>query len=469
MLQTTIGNPSSIKQHVIVKLTNKIDSEGYEVKEGFSIEDINPENKPGLPKFSVLLKATYFSETVQPEQTVDIYSLEINMDKLINYLLPLKKGDNKINIMIQSRPEITTDYLVYFFLLSKTQKSFNFKLFMKSAEEMLFLKNIEYAIEKVKSIASNKTIDCKEVLKVSFEADMLDIYEEAVVKKTVKVKKSLEGKRVVIVDTHNFYYRAYFGMPEMNNTAGFPTSVIKGLMTYLKSFINESPDYILFASEDKNGVKNGVRFKMYDQYKANREKTPEDLVVQIKKAEELLEKMGFPIISKSGFEADDIVGSYSKLFSDLGAEVVIHTTDKDMYQLISDKVKIYNPMKNIMIGESECIEKFGVGPDKVVYSLALAGDTSDNVPGVKGIGPKKSASLLSQYGTIQGIYENMEDIPGAAKKNLVENKENAFISYELVKIFDFLATDVEIRNYIFSSFNFFAGIEEDLKELEITV
>jgi len=219
----------------------------------------------------------------------------------------------------------------------------------------------------------------------------------------------------------------------MNNTAGFPTSVIKGLMTYLKSFLNESPDYILFASEDKAGVKNGVRYKLYDQYKANRR------------------KMGFPIISKSGFEADDIVGSYSKLFSDLGAEVIIHTTDKDMYQLLSDNVKIYNPMKNIMIGEIQCIEKFGVKPDKVVYSLALAGDTSDNVPGVKGIGPKKSAALLEQFGSIEGIYKNIEDIPGAAKKNLLENKENALISYELVKIFDFLATDVETKEFLFPS------------------
>ena len=469
MLQTTIGKPSATKQHVIVKLTNDINAEGYEAKEGFSIKDINPENRPGLPKFSVLLKATYFSETVQPEQSVDMSSLEKNMDNLIEYLSSSKKGDKKVNVMIESQPEITTDYLVFFFLLSKAQPSFNFKLFMKNAKEMLFLKNIEYAINKVKMIASNKNFDFKEVLKSAYEADMFDIYEEAVVKKTVPVKKNLEGKRVVIVDTHNFYYRTYFGMPQMNNTAGFPTNVLKGLMTYLKSFLNGSPDYILFASEDKEGVKNGVRFKIYDQYKANREKTEEDLVVQIQKAEELLKKMGFPIVSKSGFEADDIVGSYAKYFSELGAEVVIHTTDKDMYQLISDKVKIYNPMKNIIIGEAECIEKFGVRPDKVVYSLALAGDSSDNVPGVKGIGPKKSAALISQYGSLEGIYSHIEDISGAVKKNLIENKENAFISYELVKIFDFLATDVELKNFIFPSFNFFAAIEEDLKELEINL
>jgi len=132
MLQTTIGSPSTIKQHVIVKLTNNIEVDGYEVKTGFSIKDINPDNRPGQPKFSVLMKATYFHETVQPEQTVDMQSLETNMDQLISYLLSSKKGVNKINVMIESRPEITTDYLVYFLLLSKATPSVNFKLFLKT-------------------------------------------------------------------------------------------------------------------------------------------------------------------------------------------------------------------------------------------------------------------------------------------------------------------------------------------------
>ena len=456
MLKLRIGAFSPINQHVIVSIENS-----------FSIEDINPTNTPGQPKFECIVEGSYFQKGIEDIPHIDTEVFQKSFSELISFLKQKQKNGKKINIVIKNKILLSLDLLTILFLFSEKEKDFNITVFI-SKEDMFKVEKLKTSIEEVKSFVQQSG-DLKP-LAYAFQNNILNIYQEAVAKKTISdISKNLSGKKVVIIDTHNFYYRNYFGMPTMNNSSGTPTSVIKALTILLKGLMKDKPDYIVFASEDKAGVKEGIRYRLYNQYKANREKTEDELKEQIRTCENLLEKIGFKIVSERGFEADDIVGSYAKYFENLGAEVYIHTTDKDMYQLISDKVKIYNPMKNIIIGENGCREKFLVSPDKVIYSLALAGDTSDNVPGVKGIGPKKAASLIEQFQDIEGIYKNIESISGAVQKYLKENKENAFVSLDLVKIYTFLANDIELSDFLFPSFNLFDIISEELKVLEIGV
>jgi len=465
-MNTRIGKPTAIGQHVIVDIVKNINREGFDSQGDFSIQDINPNNTPGQPKYHVLIEGYVFPETF-PKQIVNNFLFEKSLRNLLTFLAEKKKEGKEIKVALQSQPKLDTEYLTVLYLIDKAFPDITLSIFFESVKEAKMYDSVGDAILNVKKVLKTENINC---IKNLYSLDMFDIYEDSILKRTkYDFKKDLSGKRVAIIDTHNFYYRNFFGMPSMYNSSGTPTSVLKALTTSLKSWIEDKYDYIIFASEDKRGVKNGVRYALYEQYKANREETDEELKVQIKLAEELLTDMGFKIVSEEGFEADDIVGSYSRFFESMGAEVIIHTTDKDMYQLISDKVKIWNPMKQIFITEVECREKFIVGPEKVVYSLALGGDTSDNVPGVKGIGPKKAAALIQQYGDLNGIYKNVDTITGAVQKNLQENQENAFLSLELVTIYDFLARDVKVKDFKFPNYNIFSAVKDKLEELEINV
>jgi len=281
------------------------------------------------------------------------------------------------------------------------------------------------------------------------------------------VKQPLVGKTVFINDLYNFIFRSYYGMPKLTNAAGEPTGVIKALVNYVKKLErDEHPDFIIFASEGEDNI----RKKMFELYKATRETPPEDLLSQIPIVIEMIKKMGFPLIAIHGFEADDTMIAYAREFRDLGAKVVVTSSDKDIMQVIDENIIIYDQMNMKFKGKEECFEKFGVEPYLVPDALALIGDTSDNIPGVKGIGPKSAAKLLNEYGSIAGIYSNIDEMKQSKQKeNLINNKDNAFLSLSLARVHDYIVKDMILEELVYPDFNPFNFVKKELSRFEINI
>ncbi|MBN1499407.1 MAG: DNA polymerase I [Spirochaetes bacterium] len=251
-------------------------------------------------------------------------------------------------------------------------------------------------------------------------------------------------KKFYIVDGHALCYRAYFAFMTnpLINSKGQNTSAIFGFARMLLKLIKDnSPDYIAVAFDPP--VKT-FRFKMYSEYKANRAKMPDDLKSQIEEIKNLVSVLNIPVIIDERVEADDILGSAAEKFSKSGYEVILVTGDKDAYQLVNDRVKIYANKKGIsdyvIYDEAEVLNKIGLKPSQIIDYMALVGDSADNIPGVKGIGPKTAVKFISEFGSLDGIYEHIDEIKGANQTKLIENKEMAYLSRDLVTI----KTDVEI-------------------------
>jgi DNA polymerase-1 len=245
--------------------------------------------------------------------------------------------------------------------------------------------------------------------------------------------------KLYLIDGMSIVFRAYHAMQRsgLKSPDGEPTFAIYAFVNILTSLLEkENPERIAVVFDTKEPT---FRHEMYPEYKANRDAFPDDLVPQLKRIKEFLDLAGFPRIELPGYEADDIIGTLTVRAAKRDIESICITSDKDYYQLVNDKVKLYKPGKPgedfIVVEEDEVKEKFGVTPDKVIDVLALMGDSSDNVPGVKGIGPKSAMPLVQDYGSVEGIYENIEKIAKPAiKKKLETDKENALLSKTLVTI-----------------------------------
>ncbi len=272
---------------------------------------------------------------------------------------------------------------------------------------------------------------------------------------------------LTIIDTFGFLFRNFYALPSLKSKKGIPTGMITGFMNFIASLGKDFPtDYVLFAldSEEKS-----FRNDIYKEYKANRSEVPEDLKTQLPIAIELIKKMGFKTIQMPGFESDDIIASLAKIAAQKGIKVKIVSYDKDMYQLIDDdKIVIFDPLKKMEINEKKCIEKYGIHPKDFIDFQALVGDSSDNVPGVKGIGVKTAAKLINQYHTLENIYSHIDEIKGALKKKLIQGKENAFLSRELVKLKTDLFEDINLEEFKYPEINPILKIADDLIELDIT-
>ena len=272
---------------------------------------------------------------------------------------------------------------------------------------------------------------------------------------------------LTIIDTFGFLFRNFYALPSLKSKKGIPTGMITGFMNFIASLGKDFPtDYVLFAldSEEKS-----FRNDIYKEYKANRPEIPEDLKKQLPIAIELIKKMGFKTIQMPGFESDDIIASLAKIAAQKGIKVKIVSYDKDMYQLIDDdKIVIFDPLKKMEINEKKCIEKYGIHPKDFIDFQALVGDSSDNVPGVKGIGVKTAAKLINQYHTLENIYSHIDEIKGALKKKLIQGKENAFLSRELVKLKTDLFEDINLEEFKYPEINPILKIADDLIELDIT-
>ncbi|QCI28571.1 DNA polymerase I [Caminibacter pacificus] len=274
---------------------------------------------------------------------------------------------------------------------------------------------------------------------------------------------------LTIIDTFGFLFRNFYALPPLKSKKGTPTGMITGFMNFIASLGKDFPtDYVVFTLDSKE--KETFRKEIFKDYKANRPEAPEDLKVQLPIAIDLIKEMGFKMIEIPGYESDDIIASLAKKAASQGIKVKIVSHDKDMYQLIDDdKIVIFDPIKKIEINEEKCMEKFGVHPKDFRDFQALVGDSSDNIPGVKGVGVKTAAKLINQYQTLENIYEHIDEIKGALKKKLIEGKENAFLSRELVTLkTDLFDKNLNLEEFKYPEYNPILKVADKLIDLDIT-
>lgn len=240
-------------------------------------------------------------------------------------------------------------------------------------------------------------------------------------------------KKLFLVDASNMFFRAYFAIPNMNAKDGLPTNALYGFLSMsIKLLRDLKPDYLVYCFDRKEP---SFRNELYPEYKANRTEMPEDLVPQMEYIKLIPELLGIKCLEKAGLEADDIIGILSKQAEGESVEVVIVSGDKDFAQLVNPQVSLYDSMKDKSFKEEDVKAKWGVKPSQFIDYLALVGDSSDNIPGVRGVGPKTAEKLLKQYSNLDEVYKNLENIkPDGLKKKLSENKEMAYLSRELVTI-----------------------------------
>ncbi|MCK5557651.1 MAG: DNA polymerase I [Candidatus Hydrogenedentes bacterium] len=250
-----------------------------------------------------------------------------------------------------------------------------------------------------------------------------------------------EAKRpmLYLMDGAAFAHRAFHAIKHLTDREGKPTNAVFGFTkTLLKILREKRPDYMAVAFDTHAPT---FRHEMYPEYKATRKKTPEELVAQMPVILEVADALGMRVVEKDGYEADDIIGTLARRAVDAGMDVMILTGDKDLLQLISPHITVHDPQgKNGPHTMENMRERFGLSPEKVVDVMALWGDSSDNVPGVPGIGEKNAKQLISKYGSLTGLYENVAEIKGKKGQNLRENRDLAFLSRKLVS----LDTDVPL-------------------------
>lgn len=274
-------------------------------------------------------------------------------------------------------------------------------------------------------------------------------------------------KTLTIIDTFGFFFRLFYALKGLKNSQGKPSGMISGFANFIYSLKNEhKSDYIIFALDSKGKT---FRSEIDPNYKQNRTPPPPELLEQIPICIEMIEKMGFISVSREGYEADDIIASFVKICKDKDIFVRVVTQDKDLYQLIKDeKVSIYSPISKNDYDEAACLEKYGVKPCQIRDFLALCGDSSDNIPGVKGIGAKGAKTLLDEFNNIEGIYENLMLVRNERSRNLlIEGKENAFLSKKLASLYEDLELDDLLEKSAYPSNEPLLNVLEFLEQFEL--
>ncbi len=269
----------------------------------------------------------------------------------------------------------------------------------------------------------------------------------------------MENKKFVIIDAMALAYKAYFAFISrpLVTSKGEPTSAVYGFITQLLKVIEvQKPDYIAVAFDSKEKT---FRHDIYENYKASREKMPDDMIPQIGRIKDIIEALNIPLYILPKYEADDIIGTAVKLAEKKGLQSYVITPDKDYNQMITKNTFIVRSNKSsndiTIYDENKMLEDFGFSPKQMIDYLALVGDSSDDIPGVAGIGPKGATELIKKFGTVENIYENIDKIEKAGIKNKLEtNKDNAILSKELATIhcdvpieFDFNQTKFTIPNF----------------------
>lgn len=263
-------------------------------------------------------------------------------------------------------------------------------------------------------------------------------------------------KKIAVIDGNSLMHRAYHAVPpSMNAPDGTPTNAVFGFMSMLLKFIEMArPDAIVCAFD---AGRPAFRMEALEQYKAQRPPMDAELKAQFPLIEGLLESMNVPVVRLQGWEGDDILGSVAALDEKLGYETLLVTGDKDAYQLASDLTRIVTTKKGItdvvIYGPEEVFERYGVTPAQFPDFLGLKGDSSDNIPGVPGIGDKTAAKLLSAYGSLEGIYENLDKLKGKQLENLVNNRDAAFVSRDVATIVRDVEVPLDLEQVSFPDFD----------------
>ncbi len=246
-----------------------------------------------------------------------------------------------------------------------------------------------------------------------------------------------------LIDGSGYIFRAYYALPPLSRKSdGLPTGAVSGFCSMLFKLLEESrsddsihkPTHfaVIFDSARKN-----FRNEIYSQYKANRTEAPDDLAPQFEYIRKSVKAFNLPSVEQLNYEADDLIATYAKKIINAGARVTIISSDKDLMQLVSDKVRLYDPMKSKVLGEKEVIEKFGVKPNQVIDVQSLAGDSSDNIPGVPGIGIKTASELIKKYKTLDILLKRAGEITqNKRRETLLANKDKALMSKKLVTLMD---------------------------------
>ncbi|MDU5504686.1 MAG: DNA polymerase I [Anaerococcus vaginalis] len=242
------------------------------------------------------------------------------------------------------------------------------------------------------------------------------------------------SKKVMLIDGSSLIFRAFFALPNLTNSDGVMTNGVYGFLTmYFRAVEEYKPDYILVAFDKKTKT---FRHKEFEDYKANRDKAPNELNYQFGILKDILDSLNVKYLDIDGYEADDIVGTFSKIAKDEDLETVIITGDKDYFQLVNDKVVVFLTRKGISQMEEITVKSieddYGLSPKQLIDVKGLMGDKSDNIPGVDGIGEKTAIKFIKKYGSMEGLYENLDDIAGKkTKENLENSKAIAFLSKKI--------------------------------------
>ncbi|MFI8622345.1 DNA polymerase I [Marinomonas sp. NPDC078689] len=244
---------------------------------------------------------------------------------------------------------------------------------------------------------------------------------------------------MILVDGSSYLYRAFHAIPPMSTSDGQPTNATRGVISMIRSLIKSYPDSPMVIIFDAKGKT--FRDEIYSEYKAQRPPMPDDLRPQIEPIHRMVEAMGLPLVIIDGVEADDVIGTIAKQVGETGREVIVSTGDKDMAQLVTDKVTLVNTMNDTVMDIQGVKDKFGIPPELIIDYLALMGDKVDNIPGVPGVGEKTALALLQGLGSIKEIYTRLDEIAGLGfrgsktlAKKMEDNKEMAELSYTLATI-----------------------------------
>src|SRR5256886_9400743 len=248
-----------------------------------------------------------------------------------------------------------------------------------------------------------------------------------------------------LIDGSNNVYRSYFAIRNLTNSSGLATNAVYGFTNMLRKLLKDyNPDCIAVAFDIGRST---TRHEAFADYKKDRRPMPDDLAVQLPFVNEALEGFRIPVIGVEDWEADDLIGSLACNARDRGYDVVIATSDKDFFQLVGDGIRLYHTGREVLYDAKGVEEAFGLPPEKVVDVMAIWGDAIDNIPGVPGIGEKGAKALITDYGSLEGVYENLDKLKPAQRKKLEENRDKAVISRDLARIKCDLEVDVDFEKY----------------------
>ncbi len=283
-----------------------------------------------------------------------------------------------------------------------------------------------------------------------------------------------------LVDGSAYIYRAYHAIKPLSNSAGLPTHAVFGFAAMLRRLLREkNPQYLAVVFDTKGPV---FRHRIYSQYKANRPPMPDDLVVQVPYIRQLVAAYNITALEHQDMEADDLIASCVKTMSSQEVRVVIVSGDKDLLQLVSGDVTMWDPMNDRLMDEKGVEKKYGIGPELLLDYFALTGDSSDNIPGVPGVGPKTAQKLISQYRSLEKLYDSVAELkPSKMTSRILENKKEAYLSRDLIRLkqnvevpstieaFKIRSSDPEALRGLLTELEFFSLLKEDVPAAKVDV